>query len=429
MSASLLQLKAIGTQDEYLIGNPDISFFKKVYRRHTNFSLETSEITSKTLPSTSSHTMNFEIAKYGDLLSNLVLEITLPKISTSSGSYLNWTNNTGHAYIKECKISIGDKTIDKHNSVWLDIWNELTDYNLAQYQMLNKHKSKNTYLKNGGLTDTDKDLKLYVPLQFWFCRNVGLSIPLICLNHSTVKVNVTFRSIQSIINTNSSSSVTITGNPSIKLYGDYIFLDENERRTLANKTELDYLIEQVQYTKISPSTDVKLNFTKPIKNILWVFRNNNVAKDSSDSSSSTRDATLNTTGTMNNYNDYFNYMASSTDTSEIINGTNSYEPFSNFKLKLNNTDKFPYRPASYFRTVQSHFAGFNIPSKHIYLYSFALDSMDSDPTGAINFSKIDHVNMNFDNISATSSDTTMEVYVVNYNILRIKSGYAGLLTN
>ena len=102
---------------------------------------------------------------------------------------------------------------------------------------------------------------------------------------------------------------------------------------MANNKELDYIIEQVQHTKISPSTDVKLNFTKPVKNIIWVFRNIQASRDSSDSSGTDKNASLNTPGSMSNNNDYFNYMASSTSNSEVINGVVSYEPFTNFKLK------------------------------------------------------------------------------------------------
>lgn len=428
MSATLLQLKAIGHQDSFLTGNPEISFFRKVYKRHTNFAIESSEIVSRTLSSTSSHNIKFDVLRYGDLLSNLVLEVTLPKISTTTGTYLNWTNNTAHAYIKECKINIGE-TIDKHNSVWLDIWNELTDSNMLQYSNLNKHLCKKAYLKSGDISDTNKQLKLYIPLQFWFCKNVGMALPLISLQHTKIWVDVTVRSINSILNTDSSTAVTITGTPTVKLYGDYIFLDENERKRFAQTPEINYLIEQVQYIKINPANDFKLNFTKPVKTLVWVFRNRTSSKDSSIASSSIKDATKNEPGSMNHNNDYFNYMATSTSISEIFNGTTTYEPFSNCKIKLNNTDRFAYRPATYFRTIQPFNAGFNVPNKHIYLYSFALDAKDSDPTGSLNFSKVDNVNINFESVSGTSSDSSIELFAVNYNILRIKAGMAGLLNN
>ena len=266
MSGTLIQLKAIGSQDNFLTGNPEISFFRKVYKRHTNFAIESSEIVSRMLSSNGSYNIKFDVLRYGDLLSNLILEIKLPKISTTSGTYLNWTNNTAHAYIKECKINIGE-TIDKHNSLWLDIWNELTDQNMLQFSSLNKHLCKNAYLKSGDIEDTNKELKMYVPLQFWFCKNIGMALPLISLQHTKVSIDVTVRHIHSIINTDSKNPVTITGTPTIKLYGDYIFLDETERKRIAQKPEIDYLIEQVQHIKVNPETDLKLNFTKPIKNI------------------------------------------------------------------------------------------------------------------------------------------------------------------
>ena len=425
MSGALLQLVALGDQDKRLTGNPEISFFKVVFRKHTNFAIEAVEIESNSIATNGSNTMEFPILRTGDLLSKLVLEVTLPKISITGGTYLNWTNNTAHAYLKECSLTMNGITIDKHKGEWLDIWNELTDKDRYEFTLLNKHMCKNAYLKSGSTTDQKNDLKMYIPLKFWFCRHVGSSIPLIALNNVAVKLKCVFRSIDTIINTDSTQTATKTGTVSVKLLADFIYLEEDERRKFANE-EHEYLIEQVKFKQFSPQSQFFINFNHPIKNIIWVFRSQKTYKAVSNGS---RDATLNKSDIINNSNDYFNYISHSTTLSEIIHGTKSIEPFTNFTLKLNGKERFQKRPASYFRTVEPYKSGYNISSKHIYVYSFALNPIDLQPSGSLNFSRFDNVTMNFDSLSVTPSDSIIEIFAVNYNILKIKGGQAGLEYN
>ena len=426
MSGVLLQLVALGAQDKKLTGNPEISFFKVVFRKHTNFAIEAVEIEPSTIPNNTNTTIDFNILKNGDLLSKLVLEVTLPKISTTNGTYLNWTNNTAHAYLKECSINFNGVIFDKHNSEWLDIWNELTHKDHSEFALLNKHLCKNTYLKSGSITEQNNNLKMYIPLQFWFCKHIASAIPLIALSQINVTLKTVFRSLNKIINTDSTEAVVITGTTSIKLLADYVYLEEDERRQFANK-EHEYLIEQVQTNRNSINNTIQLNFNHPIKNIIWVSRNQ-IFKDGTNGPNF-RDATLNKSGTNNNRNDYFNYTANDTSISEIINGTKSMEPFSNFTLKLNGRERFQKRSASYFRTIEPYKAGYNIPSKHIYLYSFALNPIDLQPSGTINFSRYDNITMCFDNFSGLSTDSSLEIFAVNYNILKIKNGQIALEFN
>jgi len=423
MSGALLQLVAVGDQETKLTGNPEISFFKVIFRKHTNFAIETVEIYPDSGSTNSSNTMEFTILNNGDLLSKLVLEVTLPKISINDGTYLNWTNNTAHAYIKDCSITFNGLVIDKHKGEWLDIWYELTDKDHSEFTMLNKHLCKNTYLKSGSISDKNNDLKMYIPLKFWFCRHLGSSLPLIALQNTKLKLRTVFRSIDTIINTDSIKAInTPEGTSSVKLLADYIYLEEDERRKFANEHH-EYLIEQVKYQRVSTKSQFFLNFNHPVKNIIWVFRSSKTFKSSN---IGLRDATLNKSGTIGNSNDYFNYIAPTTEISEIIHGKKSIEPFSNFSIKLNGQDRFQKRPASYFRTITPYKAGFNVPSKHIYVFSFALNPIDLQPSGTLNFSRLDNVTMNFDSFSGTTTDSVIDVFAVNYNILKIKYGQAGL---
>ena len=213
MGGGLMQLVAYGAQDIYLTGNPQITFFKVVYRRHTNFSMEAIQQTLNGTTSQGGSTVTATISRNGDLVSNLWLDVALPArgtLTAGTSTYCNWTNNTGHAFLKECEVEIGGQRIDRHYSQWLDVWNELTDHDESEWIGLNKHAAKNAYLRSSAVTPPAT--RLYVPLKFWFCRNPGLALPLIALQYHEVKVKLTTRAIDTLVNssdTNNEKTVII----------------------------------------------------------------------------------------------------------------------------------------------------------------------------------------------------------------------------
>ena len=158
MGGGLLQLVAIGDQDSYLIGNPQITFFKIVHRRHTNFSMEAISQTISGILSNDGCKLFSKISKNGDLISDMWLDIKLPTLTTSDlTKKYKWCNNTGHALIKEVECEIGGQCIDKHDGRFLDIWNELTDHNNDERPLINKHA---TNIYHGNLIN--ENLQLYV---------------------------------------------------------------------------------------------------------------------------------------------------------------------------------------------------------------------------------------------------------------------------
>jgi hypothetical protein len=385
--------------------------------------------------SLSGSTVTATISRNGDLVSNLWLDIKLDNTgittTTAAGvltpTYTNWTNNTGHAFVKDCEIEIGGQRIDRHYSQWLDVYNELTDHEESEWSGLNKHAAKNSYLKsNSGVSKTapPNNLRLYVPLKFWFCRNPGLALPLIALQYHEVKLKLTTRSIVSLLNTDATLDVG-TVNPSMDLYADYIYLDTDERRRFAQVSH-EYLIEQVQRETGAMSTSQTLNFNHPVKELIWVVQDDTAATEGVDDGV-TADPTQNIAGTMEDTSDYFCYL-SNTETAgtEVINGVTSEETFATMKLQLNGHDRFSARNASYFRTCQPIQAGHKVPSKHIYSYSFALKPEEHQPSGTCNFSRIDNAQMLFTRDSSDWASDTLTVYAVNYNVLRIMSGMGGL---
>ena len=432
MGGGLMQLVAYGAQDIYLTGNPQITFFKVVYRRHTNFSIEAIqqifEQSSDNLYLGGKKTVL--ISRNGDLIHKIWLDCKLKcteNFFTEPGdkTYVNWTNNTGHALIEECSISIGGQEMDKHSSRWLDIWNELTDHEEADWLGLNKHAAKSAYLKSQGSLPlpTYKSLKLYVPLQFWFCRNVGLALPLIALQYHEVELDIKFREITALINTDFGGTLfTDDSSINVKVFADYIYLDTDERRRFAQVSH-EYLIEQIQYKENEKTdTNFKMVFNHPVKEIIWILPNKfRGLKYSTDMDKI--DATANS----NDRNDYFNYNAGhENDYIEYISGQKSYEGFDRGTIKLNGHVRFKERDASYFRICQPRQAGHKIPTKHIYMYSFALNPEEHQPSGTCNFSRLDNAHLSFNQLNDTNQNQNINVYVVSYNVLRIMSGMGGL---
>tara|TARA_B100001123_G_C15214725_1_gene988718 strand:- start:94 stop:1377 length:1284 start_codon:yes stop_codon:yes gene_type:complete len=423
MGGGTLQLVAYGKQDETITGNPQITFFKMVYRRHTNFSIESMKQLFFGDFEKTGVTNTCKISKVGDLLGKIWLQVQLPTQSNTSGTYTNWTNNTGHAFIKECDIEIGGTLFDKHHSQWLDIWNELTDHQEKEYIGLNKHKAKHTYLrsKKNGINDT---LNLYIPLHFWFCKNPGLALPLISLQYHDVTLKLITRSVYGLIN---GDTLTCSGKkPVVDIYADYYYLDVEERKRFAQSSH-EYLLEQVQQRKVEMQSAVKIDFTHPIKELIWVIQHVTPSTENITVPSSTTnlDATKNTLTTMDNKNDYFNYSPITTQDSENYNGMVIYEHFSTCKIQFNNTDRISERKASYFRMCQPLAAKHRMSQKHIYCYSFALDPGEQHPTGTCNFSRIDKIELKF-TTDKNLFQGNISVYALNYNVLRISSGMAGL---
>ena len=434
MGGGLMQLVAYGAQDIYLTGNPQITFFKVVYRRHTNFSIEaiqqTFEQSSDNLFSGGNRSLL--ISRNGDLVYKIWLECKLQcktSFFADPCTYVNWTNNTGHALIEECSIKIGGQQMDKHTSRWLDIWNELTDHEEAEWLGLNKHAAKNAYLKSNSslplYNDTTNALKLYIPLQFWFNRNVGLALPLIALQYHEVELNVKFREISALINTDYIGAITPSAAKSsinVNAFADYIYLDTDERRRFAQVSH-EYLIEQLQYKESDNfEKNYQIFFNHPIKEIIWVIPNNNY-NIQHNTNNQIIDATKEDGG---HGNDYFNYNASlNVDFVEYISGQKSYEAFNRCTIKLNGHVRFKERHASYFRICQPYQAGHKIPTKHIYMYSFALNPEEHQPSGTCNFSRLDNAHLSFNELNDPTNHN-INVYALNYNVLRIMSGMGGL---
>tara|TARA_B100000902_G_scaffold393316_1_gene447321 strand:- start:811 stop:2733 length:1923 start_codon:yes stop_codon:yes gene_type:complete len=298
MGGGLMQLVAYGAQDIYLTGNPQITFFKVVYRRHTNFSMEAIQQTLAGSAAANS-TQNCTISRNGDLIHNVWIEDT------------NGTSAEGiiYDYIKRVDCEIGGQLIDRQTGDWNAVWWNLTT-----------PESKVNGLRNAfiGRTGADTSNCFYYPLNFWFCRNIGLALPLIALQYHEVNLKITYAT-NSVVN-------------SPKVWIDYIYLDTDERRRFAQVSH-EYLIEQVQRDTFRGDQKIyDLNFNHPVKELLFL---NDATATSSESSCMF--APIRTTG---------NIITSS------ANQVYSNSDNTSMRLVLNGHDRFTKRKMKYFKTCQ-----------------------------------------------------------------------------
>ena len=393
-----MQLIAYGAQDVFLTGDPQITFWKGVYRRHTHFAIES--IGLGFIGTTDfGESASCVIPRNADLLSAMHLQIELPAVSTEglTDYFWSWRNGIGNSIVKSATIEIGGQSMDKQFGLWMDIWDELS----TPSEKSNGYK---TMVGKETPTRTASGVSkiLYVPFQFWFCRHPGSAIPLVALQYHEVKLKIDFETLENcqlLLNTSDiehpNYSGTITADTStltsVKLYADYVYLDEEERERFI-KSSQQYLIEQVQHTSIDSLTsginNHSLFFSHPVKELIWVIR------DSTDS-------------------DSFNY-------SEVLK-----ESGGNTKLVFNGHDRASARPGSYYRQVQPYQHHTRMPSQAVYVYSFAVSPEEHQPSGSINFSRLDNAEIILD---VDSSITTLyaDIFATSYNVFRVQSGLGGL---
>ena len=427
MGGGLLQLVAYGAQDVYLTGNPQITFFKVVYRRHTNFAMEAIAQTFSGIPNYG-NTVYCQISRNGDLIHRTYLEVGINATTNSKARIESYVNYLGLRLLKAVSIEIGGQQIDKHYSDWLYIWNELSLPRGKRYAYDTMVGADRDALNSGVYSTSTNITTLYIPLEFWFCRNIGLALPLIALQYHEVKIKIEFETATNCVYAPGGTTVIDVSaykldNPN--LWVDYIYLDTDERRKFAQLSH-EYLIEQLQFTGqeaigSASSIKTKLNFNHPCKELVWF-----IAKDT--------DA---------NANNWFNYTTSSNAVSSLLTSNAALDeklmqtdinyiaaassgpsnPVKTAKLVLNGNDRFYERPGRYFNIIQPYQHHENIPSNAgINVYSFSLKPEEHQPSGTLNMSRIDTAVLSVSSSVAGS----IYIYTVNYNVLRILSGMGGL---
>ena len=433
MGGGLMQLVAYGAQDIYLTGNPQITFFKVVYRRHTNFSMESIKQTFNGTADFNS-SASATISRNGDLIYRMYLEHEATLTTAGTGNdVIAIGSDYGSHLMKEVELEIGGQRIDKNYGHWHSVYSQLTEFNpsgvafggeagkssstdvfttgTAFQRMTGNGRAINSKATNGsdvmggwGITSANNSGtaeatgKFWIPLYFWFCRNPGLALPLIALQYHEVKVKIDFESLDNLTaqdsdadfgNGGTTGGVTKKdgGANTFDLWCDYIYLDTDERRRFAQVSH-EYLIEQLQFESKTGGKTMEINFNHPVKELIWAGKRDTGAAD----------------------------IPALYGRSAISTGT--------YQLKLNGHDRFKERDYRYFTRTQiwEHHTGYGCTEAGdtIAVYSFALKPEEHQPSGTCNFSRIDNAQL----VDTGSAD--INVYAVNYNVLRIMSGMGGL---
>jgi hypothetical protein len=457
MGGGLLQLVAYGAQDAYITGNPQITFWKGLFKRHTNFAMEPFRI-NLTGQAAWGVKHSAIIGRHADLLYSTYIEVVMP-----TGVFNNDQGRLGYNLLNYVELDIGGQLIDRLYGEWLYLWDALSSDLTTSKKLWNmvgggpgaatgpvvQAYSDNLFVAatSGGAVTTaalgtiattltytepsscnsgagnsgNQSLPniLYIPLNFFYTRNPGAALPLIALQYHEVKLNIEWNDAKFIAG-NFNNAKTLKQPIQAAVYIDYIYLDTEERRRMAQNSH-EYLIEQTQYNEdkgiSSYNNRIDLTFNHPVKELVWVVQPTS----------------------------YTNCAIS-----KRFSGTRlqpyTYDQDAVYEqhLQINGQDRMDRRYGDYFSSVQSfqHHTGLNatvqtatslpVHQPGIYSYSFALRPEEHQPSGTCNFSRIDTativINMSGSVTVDADADKTWDVrvYAVNYNILRVMSGMGGL---
>jgi len=393
MPGGLLVLVAYGQNDLFLTGNPQITFFKSTYKRHSNFAIENIDNVYRGSLLNGSRIVS-RIERKGDLLGRIILEFTASDV-------LPYTHNI-YTFIEYVEIKIGGNVIDRQYGDWMFIDGQLNNL-VEKYMELDAM----IYSDDTSIGDIKK---YYAPLTFWFCKNPGLYLPMIALGNSEVELVIKLKDMPNGINN------VLTG---LTIMCDYVFLDTDELRRFVS-TSQEYLIEQLQFLEphgliLGDNRVDMATFKHPIKYLVFFgdFR-------------------------ANQWNTLNTFYQSTDGFGNLYN-----ETFEELSIYLNNQQLFTPRYGSFFRLYQQfqHFKGSTQYHKwvgslnsnglaRVYCYSFSLKASEFTPSGTCNFSRIKDAYFNFkisDLTSYPSNINEFKCFAVNYNILRINSGLGGIV--
>lgn len=403
MSGGLIQLVALGPQDVHLTSEPERTFFKQTYKRHTHFATEPIRQVVSGNPGFGSK-VSCVFSRSGDLISNVVVEVVLQR-GTGTTFY------AAEQLLKSAELLVGGQRFDLLTNTWLRIYDEVyrpIDQREAYRQM--------TDFAHTAIEPVGSVKRFYVALPFWFCNNPASALPLIALQYHDVELRLEFAK--------SVAGVDATFAPQVSVWCEYVFLEAQERQWFAQQAQ-EYMIEQVQTVSqsIAPLANavkretVELPFNHPVKFIAWVAK--------------PPDGT-------------HGLFTSNYATGKGLQALEVYGPVSEAALTLNGKDRFVARPGSYFRLHHPFNVFGQAPSVGVYIYSFALNPRAWAPSGTLNFSRIEDARLQVylkkanltDGTPAATEDqtttgalglTTIEVYARCYNFIKFENGMAAIL--
>ena len=419
MGGGLIQLAAQGGVDNYLTTDPQITFWKNVYKRYSPFAIETVRQDVQGAVEFG-NIISCKFGRNGDLIKSVCIEIDIPEIpgSTSSDSVIYWVNSLGHALLKRTTLSIGEREVDSLTSEWLDIRDQLylsEDRFMATSSMVGRYSSAQ---KSG------HKRKLHVQLPFWFSDSPGAALPHVAIQDEDVNLSIHLRPLEELLYTmgitpsEAANQIRSTiQDLDINIWVDYVYLESSERMKIVNNPHTLIFTQHQYMTKTpvpAPVQTSRLDFVNPVKELIWVVRD------------SLRGRSANNQGYSN---DIFNYSPSKHFKSiDFENRTILRDAFQSVSLLLNGVDRFVRHDASYFRLVDPMQHHSHIPRKLIYSYSFSISPEKEQPSGSLNFSRVDMSQFQF-MMNDSIQQYDFLIYALNYNVMNIENGKAVIQFN
>lgn len=420
MASGHIQLATTGLQDEFLTGNPDITYFQKRFSKHTKFALELLDNPFQTKADFGT-TSRCTIERRGDLIRNIYLRVELPALNTADSDNVGYTDSIGHALIEYADLVIGGQVVERLTGEYMEFFTEM--FVVDSQQSAVRNVVGKTYNRTGLGPATTNPLTalnyfgtyprtFFVNIPFFFNRSDSLSIPLCALTRQEVEVEIKFRSLDEVIVT---PNVTAPATPTQGSFGrvsmpvEYVFLGDDERNMFQN-SQLEYVITQLQLRRdeMQANQDMlstRLQFINPVKELYMVIQDKEKVETDVVSG-----------------NDYFNY-------SNDLNTSNPlYHQLSSLSLAFNNSEMISgdVADALYLHSVEPMNRHSRVPRRLLYNYSFAIDPENYLPTGQVNMSRINNQLMTV-TTPTPSSERDVRIYAKSINIMRIQNGLAGIL--
>ena len=484
-------LAAVGKENIYLSAQPEITFFKIAYKRYTNYSIEPTPQYFKS-PADFGRRCTVNISKNADLLSTTYLYVELPSIQqeqyTTVSKSFAWVKKIGVALINYVELEIGGVIVDRQYGDFMNIWNEIT-VSLGLRTSYNKMIGNTSYLTE--YSNTKRSYILYIPLHFWFCLNTGLALPLIALIHNDIKIHIEFNDLSFCYNIAPSNYISVLNNFCLLNPGEYFTQTILNNEIIGEFVSFDQVNQILYYNQVKgtftiPTTayDTSLTAIGTTSNYVIDFNPNGVAVTNIDyfksNPPSILDAyllvsyiyldnieryhfmnkdhqylipiiqTLNPqTATSTNINyklQFYNpvkllmwraILSSNIDANNQFNYTSipytktEQDLITSHLIVLNSKNRMNLTSNEYYTYIPQYEYEFTNQQTGIYLYSFALNPKDIDPSGSMNFSRLDdaYLQLTMNKIVSYQNPASIVCYAVTYNLLRIIDGIGGLAWN
>jgi Large eukaryotic DNA virus major capsid protein/Major capsid protein N-terminus len=445
MTGGLLQMACVGRLDYHLTGNPHITFFRQVYRRHSAFAVETVDVQCLGAVDFGAH-LTVDLPHRADLVSTCFVRIRLPAVDVPEGSSFRWLDSVGHRLLRTVRMSIGGQPIDAHTGEFLHI-SSRTSTPPGKMPMLDRMLGNVPQLTRPLVGPaTMPAYVLLVPLAFWFCKgDLTLVLPMVALQHHQAIMELDVAEVE--LCCWASGPVELLDALEVQLRADYVFLSGRERAEFA-KGNYQILVEQVQINSQgldASRANVHLTLNHPVKEIFWVVQRKAFMDPAEAAPYGGVQAFNYTDGwdlrSMQPTMPAVSFLLEDAARTEV-----DYEflgepalaqartvprrnPLLHASLLLNGVERFSEMDHAYFDTQHPFQYHTSPPPEGVNFFSFAVAPEKIQPSGSVNFTKIDSSMLKLELMPTFGMQThrsEFRLYAVNYNVLTFQHGMAGL---